>query len=91
MTKLVGRDRHVKAVDVAGRSYYADRKGTYEVTDKNAIAALKREGFSEASLLGVTDNVGLGFTCNECGFGSWFRKCSRCGHENESTPRTDGE
>lgn len=91
MAKLVGRDPHVKAVDFGGRSYYADRKGAYEVTDRNAIAALKREGFSEASLLGVTTNNNIGYTCTQCGFGSWFRKCSRCGHENESTPRTDGE
>lgn len=91
MTKLVGRDANVKAVDFGGKSYYADRKGTYEVNDRNAIAALKREGFTEASLMGTTDKAGLGFTCSECGFGSWFRKCSRCGHENTSTPPMDGE
>lgn len=90
MAKLVGRDKHVQAVDFGGRSYYADRKGSYNVEDKQAIAALKREGFSEASLLGVTDNQELGYTCIECGFGSWFAKCSRCGHENSRIPR-DGD
>lgn len=91
MARMVGRDGNVSAVDVNGRSYYKDRKGGYNVEDKKAIAALKREGFSEAALNPYTpDDAQRGFTCVECGFGSWFRKCSRCGHEN-GTPERDGE
>jgi hypothetical protein len=91
MARMVGRDGNVSAVDVNGRSYYKDRKGGYTVEDKTAIAALKREGFSEAALNPYNaEDAQRGFTCVECGFGSWFRKCSRCGHEN-GTPARDGE
>ena len=85
MAKLVGRDGHVTAVDVNNRSYYKDRKGSYVVENRADIKALKREGFSEAAL-NPYDPIDSkrGFTCVECGFGSWFRKCSRCGHENHS-------
>ena len=51
---------------------------------------MKAEGFFEASLMGPTTDTNMGFTCVECGFGSWFRKCGRCGHQNE-TPERDGE
>ena len=91
MARMIGRDNNVQAVDVAGQSYYRDRKGGYNVESKTAIAALKREGFSEAALNPYdSGDAQRGFTCVECGFGSWFRKCSRCGHEN-GTPERDGE
>ena len=91
MARLVGRDKNVQAVDVNGGSYYADRKVGYTVEDKNAIAALKREGFSEAALnpWSAKDSE-RGFTCVECGFGSWFSLCSRCGHNNTKDTPTDG-
>jgi hypothetical protein len=90
MTKMIGRDGNVQAVDIGNRSYYANRKGSYNVESKSDIKALKREGFTEASLMGAVTDSTVGFTCVECGFGSFFRKCSRCGHEN-GTPERDGE
>ena len=91
MTRMVGRDGNVTAVDVAGRSYYKDRKGGYNVENKEAIKQLKREGFSEAALnpYNAGDST-KGFTCVECGFGSWFVLCSRCGHDNSNDTPTDG-
>jgi len=32
--------------------------------------------------MGTSQNKNIGYTCLECGFGTWFRKCSRCGYEN---------
>jgi hypothetical protein len=90
MTKLVGRDGNVQAVDIGSKSYYANRKGSYNVENKEHIKALKREGFAEASLMGHTTDHSIGFTCVECGFGSWFAKCSRCGHDNARDTPTDG-
>ena len=91
MGKMVGRDGNVAAVDVNGRSYYKNRKGSYTVESKSDIAALKREGFTEAALNPYdAKDSGRGFTCVQCGFGSWFRKCSRCGHENDDV-KTDGD
>lgn len=45
------------------------------------IRRLRAEGYVVAGVAGVPVQRG-GYTC-ECGFSSFFRKCSRCGHENE--------
>jgi hypothetical protein len=52
---------------------------------------MKAEGFFEASLnpYSAGDRT-RGFTCVECGFNGWFRKCGRCGVEAKDIPR-DGE
>ena len=42
---------------------------------------MREEGLGQASTSGAM--MGEGFPCSACGFGSWFKKCSRCGHENE--------
>ena len=89
MAKLVAPDKGVREVDVqAGRRttrYRPSKGGIYEVSNPNHAKQMKSEGFFEASLMGATDNKTLGYTCQECGFGSWFRKCSRCGAENTAT------
>ena len=90
MTKIIPPDRGVKETVIGGKSYYQSRSGSFEVTNPNHVRAMKAEGFFEASLMGATTEPNLGFTCVECGFGSWFRKCSRCGHQN-GTPERDGE
>lgn len=94
MARLVAPDGGVKGVDVTTergtRTYNPDRRGTYNVDNPNIARRMKAEGFFEASLMGPTTDTTVGFTCVECGFGSWFRKCSRCGHEN-GTPERDGE
>jgi hypothetical protein len=93
MSKLVG-PQGLRGVDIQTsrgvRKYNQNKKGMIEVTNKSDAKALKAEGFFEASLMGTTNNSTLGFVCVGCGFGSWFRKCSRCGHEN-GTPERDGE
>ena len=93
MTKLVG-PQGLRGVDIntsrGVRKYNQNKKGMVEVSSSKDAKALKSEGLFEASLMGTTNNSTLGFVCIECGFGSWFRKCSRCGHEN-GTPERDGE
>jgi len=94
MGRLLASDGGVRGVDITTergtRSYNPDKKGVITVDNPTHAKRLKAEGFFEASLMGPTTNENLGFTCIECGFGSWFRKCSRCGHEN-GTPDRDGE
>jgi hypothetical protein len=94
MARLVAPDGGVKGVDVTTergtRTYNPDRRGTYNVENSNVAKRMKAEGFFEASLMGPTQDTSLGYTCLECGFGSWFALCSRCGHNNSTTPR-DGE
>jgi hypothetical protein len=95
MSRLIAPDGGVRGVDITTesgtRSYNPDRHGVITVENANHARQMKAEGFFEASLMGpTTRNDLLGFNCVECGFGSWFRVCSRCGHEN-GTPERDGE
>jgi hypothetical protein len=91
MTKIVAPDRGVKQTEIGNSTYTVNRQGVYEVSNASHIKAMKAEGYFEASLNPFSKGDGeRGFTCVECGFGSWFRKCSRCGHEN-GTPARDGE
>ena len=94
MGRLLASDGGVRGVDITTergtRSYNPDKKGVITVDNPTHARRLKAEGFFEASLMGPTTDASIGFTCIECGFGSWFRKCSRCGHEN-GTPDRDGE
>ena len=61
--------------------YKADRSGLINVDNPKHAAQMKAEGLGVASAGGVADAEG--FPCSQCGFGSYFKKCSRCGHENE--------
>lgn len=95
MTRLVASDKGVRGIDVqtpnGTHSYNTDRKGIINVENPKHVAQMKSEGFFEASLMGPTTNGSvIGYTCVECGFGSFFRKCGRCGTENKDTLR-DGE
>jgi hypothetical protein len=63
--------------------YKADRSGLINVDNPKHAKQMKDEGLGTASLQGATSDPSLGYTCSECGFGSWFSLCSRCGHRNE--------
>ena len=61
------------------------KDGLFHVDNPKLERKLKEEGLGIASASGFID--GQGFPCSQCGFGSWFKKCSRCGHENERIER----
>ena len=61
------------------------KDGLFHVNDPKLAKQLKAEGLGVASTSGAI--IGDGFPCIACGFGSWFKKCSRCGHENERIER----
>jgi hypothetical protein len=91
MGRWVAPDRGVRETVIGDFTYRPDKKGIYNVDNVGAERAMKAEGFFEASLNPINKgDAQRGFTCVECGFGSWFRKCSRCGHENGTLER-DGE
>ena len=95
MARLVPRDGHARETEIntqSGRKVYrADRSGMYSVNDPKHIKAMKAEGYTEENLARPVQGDGdRGYNCFNCGFASWFRKCSRCGHES-SAPRTDGD
>lgn len=62
--------------------YNATRGGIYEVDNQNHAKQMLDNGFIQASLMGTRNNH-LGFICKNCGFGSWFKTCSKCGTINE--------
>ena len=95
MAKLVPRDGFVKEVEINRQSgakvLRADRNGLYSVENPQDIKALKAEGFYEGNLALHTEGDNQrGYTCTECGFGSWFKLCSKCGHD-QASPKTDGD
>jgi len=95
MARLVPRDGFAKEVELNRQSgkkvIRASKDGLYRVDNPKDIKALKAEGFTEGNLaLQTHGDSGRGYTCTNCGFGSWFKLCSRCGHES-SAPKTDGD
>lgn len=84
--KFIAPDKHVASVNIEGArtglNQTVRREGDYFVAaDSSQAKALQQEGFIEASLMGSTTNRSLGFICVDCGFGSWFKTCGRCGSD----------
>ena len=59
----------------------AGKDGLFNIENPRLAKNLKEEGLGEAGLNGFTTSGG--YPCSSCGFGSWFKKCSRCGELNE--------
>lgn len=75
--KVVSPDKSIVEIDGPSGQRYRAADGIYEMNARDARAAVKYGG-SWPSLSGVTRR-GIGYRCTECGFGSFFAKCSRCG------------
>lgn len=91
MGRWVAPDKRVQETVIGGRKYNPDKSGIYNVESSSHAAAMKREGFFEASLNPYSEgDRQRGFSCVQCGFNGWFRKCGRCGHESSDTQR-DGD
>jgi hypothetical protein len=80
--RLLAPDGLVKQTEVpqaggAVRRYDAHDGGIYTVTDSDA-RVLRQAGFTEASPGGAFSRSS-GRRCRDCGFGSFFVTCSRCG------------
>jgi len=92
MARYVAPDRGVRETVIGNSTYLPDKGGIYNVESAAHGRAMKAEGFFEASLNPYDKKDGeRGYTCVECGFGSWFLKCSRCGHENIKDIKKDGD
>lgn len=57
------------------------KDGLFEINNSKLAKKLKDEGLGEASASGSFHNAS-GYTCKNCGFGSFFKKCSKCGEIN---------
>jgi len=83
MSKIIGpkgmRELSVQTKN-GERVLKAGKDGMFNVSDPKLIKKLKAEGLGEASAGGVAN--AKGFPCKSCGFGSFFKKCSKCGEIN---------
>ena len=59
----------------------AGKDGMFEINNPKLAKKLKDEGLGEASASGSFHKA-IGFTCSKCGFGSFFKQCSKCGEIN---------
>lgn len=87
MARMCLPDGAVRGVDFEGArtgahlgSYTPSSDGTITVDNPRHIKALREMGAFAANLGGRARG---GFRCGACGFGSFFRKCSRCGETCE--------
>jgi hypothetical protein len=77
-----------REMDIRGTRHYArggqkgyEQGGLFKMPDASAKLAVKAGG-AIASLAGAARR-GVGFRCPSCGFGSWTKRCGRCGAECE--------
>ena len=73
-------DSRVREIDGPSGRRYNFRSGIADASPVDARAIVREGGFLP-SLSGTT-RAGIGFRCLACDFGSFFRRCSRCGTEN---------
>lgn len=83
MARMCLPDGAVRGVDFEGArtgahlgSYTPSSDGTITVDNPRHIKALREMGAFSANLGGGTSG---GFRCETCGFGAYFKTCSRCG------------
>jgi hypothetical protein len=65
------------------KSKFVGKDGLLNINDPKLVKKLKQEGLGVASASGVISNMNaVGYTCSKCGFGSFFKLCSKCGETN---------
>lgn len=65
------------------KSKFVGKDGLLNINDPKLVKKLKEEGLGVASASGVIQHSSaVGFTCKKCGFGSFFKLCSKCGETN---------
>jgi hypothetical protein len=76
--KVVPQAANCREIEVGGRIYKRRHGGLFDLPEKAAKYVIKYEGGQEAALSGTTRSR-EGYRCQSCGFGTFFRTCSRCG------------
>jgi hypothetical protein len=76
--KVVPQASNCREIEVGGRIYKTGRNGLFDMPEREARYTIKYEGGQAAALSGTTTSH-LGRRCQDCGFGSFFTTCSRCG------------
>lgn len=88
--RVCAPDGAVREVDSRGRRYRS-ADGVYDMPPSEARRLIAAGGFAP-SLTGQTSRR-HGYSCVDCGFGSYFTICSRCGgtcrkEANRATQKT---
>lgn len=86
MRRVAAPDGACREVDgLSGLRYRATGGGMFEMTDRDAKKLVELGGFvpdQGGVIAAYANGKPVGFRCT-CGFGSYFRTCSRCGGECE--------
>jgi hypothetical protein len=76
--RVVPQADNCREIEVGGKIYKRHRNGLFDMPERAARYTVALEGGQWPALSGVARRS-EGFVCQSCGFGSWFRTCSRCG------------
>jgi hypothetical protein len=77
MKEVMAPAKACQQVDGLSGVRYTAKDGRYLMSDGDA-KALKAAGGFYPNAMGAPVKRSVGFTCPECGFGSFFKECSRC-------------
>lgn len=81
MKRVCGPSEGLVQIDTPqGRRLDRQRDGTFHLSDRNAKALVKEGGFIVPDM-GVATSPEQGYRCVDCGFGTWFTTCGKCGGE----------
>jgi hypothetical protein len=76
--RVVPQADNCKEIEVGGRIYRRSRTGLFDMPEAAARYTIANQGGQLPSLSGTT-RTSEGYRCTDCGFGSFFSACSRCG------------
>ena len=83
MTKVILANDVAQIDGLTGRRYGGNTPGrVFDMHPADARAVVKLGGTLASLTTGATIR-GVGYRCPACGFGSYVRRCSRCGAECE--------
>ena len=88
--RVPAEDRRQVQTEINGRRYTA-RGGFFEMPESDAKVHMKSAGYGASWNVarGATGAGSVGYRCTLCGFGSFFKRCSRCAADTCIKENTD--
>jgi hypothetical protein len=80
VTRVILADTVAQVQDADGRTWGGNRPGKVFDVDPDTARGIVAIGGAECSMAG-TARRSTGYRCPSCGFGSYLRRCGRCGEE----------
>jgi len=88
LVRVCAPDGAVREVDGLTGRRYKSADGVYQMAPADARKLVATGGFMPN--LGGTPARTAGYRCHVCGFGSFFRRCGRCGGDCERETNAQG-